>query len=107
MTTTRLALLAGLALGACSKAPPDAAPPAALHLRDAGAVLVGIDSYNVDDVSDGERPVHSVLLAAEIPIVEHLTGLAALPRDGFTFTAVPPKIEGAGTFTVRAYATLA
>ena len=48
--------------------------------------------------------MHSILLRAGIPIVEHLTNLAALPHDGFTFTAVPPKIEGAGTFTVRAFA---
>jgi arylformamidase len=29
-----------------------------------------------------------------------------LPATGFTFTAVPPKIVGAGTFTVRAFATV-
>lgn len=40
------------------------------------------------------------------PIVEHLTNLDQLPRDGFQFTAVPPKIEGAGTFTVRAFAQI-
>jgi len=49
--------------------------------------------------------VHSILLKAGIPIVEHLTNLAALPERGFAFTAVPPKIEGAGTFTVRAFAS--
>jgi arylformamidase len=62
---------------------------------------------NIDDTSTGERPVDSVLLAAGIPIVEHLTGLAALPASGFHFSAVPPKIEGMGTFPVRAHATLA
>lgn len=77
---------------------------AATWLRDKGALLVGIDSYNIDDVSSGTRPVHSVLLAAGIPIVEHLTGLAALPAEGFRFTAVPPKVRGMGTFPVRAYA---
>ena len=79
---------------------------AALHLRDQGALLVGIDSLNIDDISGGARPVHSILLAAEIPIVEHLTGLAALPASGFRFTAVPPKIKGMGTFPVRAHAHL-
>jgi arylformamidase len=72
----------------------------------AGVACVGIDSLNIDSTDDKARPVHTTLLAAEIPIVEHLTGLAALPADGFTFTAVPPKVQGAGTFTVRAYATL-
>lgn len=76
------------------------------QLVEAGAACVGIDSLNIDSTDDGQRPVHSVLLGADIPIIEHLTNLAALPRDGFRFTAVPPKIEGAGTFTVRAYATV-
>ena len=70
----------------------------------AGVSCVGIDSMNIDGTSTGERPVHTILLGAEIPIVEHLTNLAALPPTGFRFTAVPPKIEGAGTFTVRAFA---
>jgi kynurenine formamidase len=77
---------------------------AAEHLRDAGAALVGIDSLNIDDTDDGTRPVHTVLLGAGIPIVEHLTGLAALPSDGFRFSAVPPKVVGMGTFPVRAHA---
>jgi kynurenine formamidase len=77
---------------------------AAEHLRDAGAALVGIDSLNIDDTDDGTRPVHTVLLGAGIPIVEHLTGLAGLPSDGFRFSAVPPKVVGMGTFPVRAHA---
>lgn len=80
---------------------------AASYLRDAGAVLVGIDSYNIDDTADLRRPSHSILLGAEIPIVEHLCGLEQLPTEGFRFTAVPVKIKGMGTFPVRAYATLA
>ncbi|MCP4958511.1 MAG: cyclase family protein [Actinomycetia bacterium] len=79
---------------------------AAQALVSAGVACVGIDSLNIDDTSDQERPVHTTLLRAGIPIVEHLTNLAALPAEGFHFTAVPPKIEGAGTFTVRAYATV-
>jgi arylformamidase len=79
---------------------------AAEHLASAGALLVGIDSLNIDDTSGGERPVHSTLLAAEVPICEHLTGLQALPADGFRFSAVPVKVKGMGTFPVRAYATL-
>lgn len=79
---------------------------AALYLRDRGALLVGIDSFNIDDISGGARPVHSTLLAAEIPIVEHLTGLSALPATGFRFFAVPPKFKGMGTFPVRAHARL-
>jgi arylformamidase len=79
---------------------------AAIHLRDAGAVLVGIDSHNIDDTTGGTRPVHTTLLRAGIPIVEHMTNLGALPLRGFRFTAVPPKVSGMGTFPVRAHARL-
>jgi kynurenine formamidase len=76
----------------------------ALALVDAGAALVGIDSVNIDATSTGERPVHSALLAARIPIVEHLTNLGDLPPSGFDFFAVPVKVRGMGTFPVRAFA---
>jgi kynurenine formamidase len=69
-----------------------------------GAALVGIDSLNIDDTSSKERPVHSALLWAGIPIVEHLTDLDVLPESGFRFFAVPVKVRGMGTFPVRAFA---
>jgi kynurenine formamidase len=75
-------------------------------LAAAGAALVGIDSLNVDDTAGGERPVHTTLLAAGIPVVEHLTGLEALPAEGFRFFAVPVKVRGMGTFPVRAFAAV-
>ncbi|WP_428961882.1 cyclase family protein [Micromonospora fluostatini] len=78
-------------------------------LVEAGAVLVGIDSVNIDDMqpaAPGTRPAHSTLLAAGVPIVEHLTGLAALPPEGFRFTAAPPMVAGMGTFPVRAFAVV-
>lgn len=40
------------------------------------------------------RPVHSLLLREEVPMVEHLTGLDALPI----------KVKAFGTFPVRAFA---
>ncbi len=79
---------------------------AAAHLRDQGAALVGIDSLNIDDTADLHRPVHTTLLAAGIPIVEHMRGLEQLPPDGFRFSAVPPRIRGMGSFPVRAYAVV-
>lgn len=76
-------------------------------LIDADAVLVGIDSVNIDDTeSGGERPAHSLLLGAGIHVVEHLTRLTELPASGARFTAAPPAIEGFGTFPVRAFAQL-
>ena len=77
---------------------------AAQFLADAGAKLVGIDSLNIDDTGDASRPAHSILLGADIPIVEHLCNLGALPRDGFRFFAVPVKVKSFGTFPVRAFA---
>lgn len=78
---------------------------AAEWLRDRGAALVGIDSHNIDDTAHPNgRPVHTVLLGAGRPIVEHLRGLEMLPATGFRFSAVPPKIVGLGTFPVRAFA---
>lgn len=79
---------------------------AAEYLRDCGVRLVGIDSMNIDDTRGKARPVHSTLLGSDILIVEHLCNLAALPEEGFTFSAIPPKVRGAGTFPVRALATL-
>ncbi|MGE0491927.1 MAG: cyclase family protein [Vulcanimicrobiota bacterium] len=79
---------------------------AAQALREGGARLVGIDSYNIDDTSGRSRPCHSVLLAHNIPIVEHMTGLSALPEAGFRFFAVPPKVKDFGTFPVRAFGLL-
>lgn len=85
---------------------PHLSEASARALAAAGVACVGIDSLNIDSTDGGDRPVHSVLLRRDIPIIEHLTGLDQLPASGFDFTAVPPKIEGAGTFTVRAYATV-
>jgi kynurenine formamidase len=79
---------------------------AAAYLRDAGAVLVGIDSLNIDDIGDGARPVHTTLLGAGIPVAEHLCNLGALPPAGFRFHAAPVKFAGVGTFPVRAYAVV-
>jgi len=75
-------------------------------LRDAGVALVGIDSHNIDCTDGGERPVHSTLLGADIPIVEHMCGLAAVPENGARFFAVPVKVKGFGTFPVRAFAAV-
>ena len=70
----------------------------------AGAKLVGIDSFNIDCIDTGERPVHSILLGHDIPIVEHLRGLQLLPDRGSRFFAVPVKVRNFGTFPVRAFA---
>lgn len=72
-------------------------------LVEQGAVLVGVDSVNIDDTTTGQRPAHTLLLAGGVLIVEHLTGLAELPSAGARFTAVPPAVRGLATFPVRAF----
>jgi arylformamidase len=76
---------------------------AAEFLVSEGAVLVGIDSLNIDDMADLSRPVHSILLGAGVPIVEHMCNLSRLPLQDFRFYAVPAKIAGFGTWPVRAF----
>jgi arylformamidase len=73
-------------------------------LADAGAALVGVDFWNIDDTTDLARPVHTRLLAANIPIVEHLTNLGSLPDSDFRFSAVPLRIVRGASFPVRAFA---
>jgi arylformamidase len=80
---------------------------AAQRLADGDAALVGIDSINIDSTADPSRPAHTILLGAGIPIVEHLTNLAALAGREFTFFAVPPPVRGMGSFAVRAFAAVA
>jgi arylformamidase len=86
---------------------PHLATATAEALVAAGVAVVGIDSVNIDDTRTGERPIHTALLGAGIPIVEHLCRLDQLGDRTFTFTALPPAVIGMGTFPVRAVASLA
>ena len=79
---------------------------AAQFLADSGAAFVGIDTYNIDDISDGTRPAHTILLGNRIPICEHMCGLENLPDAGFRVHAAPVKVRAFGTFPVRAYAVV-
>jgi arylformamidase len=79
---------------------------AAAWLREAGTTLVGIDSLNIDDIADTTRPVHSILLGADILVVEHMCRLDSLPDAGFKLHAVPVKVRHFGTFPVRVYAVV-
>jgi arylformamidase len=79
---------------------------AAEYIAEQLPVLVGIDTYNIDDVADKSRPAHTILLGKDILIIEHMCNLRELPEEGYTFTAVPQKIRGVGSFPVRAFATV-
>ncbi len=73
-------------------------------LVEAHATIVGIDCANIDDMGDLARPAHTLLLAADIPIVEHLCNMEQLPTHNFRFFAVPPAIQGGTSFPIRAFA---
>jgi arylformamidase len=73
-------------------------------LIDANVALVGIDSLNVDDPTDPQRPAHHGLLGADIPIIEHLTNLELVPDEGARLTALPPPVRAMSSFPVRAVA---
>ncbi len=75
-------------------------------LIGAGAALVGVDFWNVDDTNDLSRPAHTRLLANNILIVEHLCHLSLLPRAGFRFSAIPLRIARGASFPVRAFAEI-
>lgn len=83
---------------------PHLASATATALAERGATLVGIDSVNIDDTRGRHRPVHTTLLEAGIPVVEHLTGLGRLVGRNFRFFALPAPVRGVGTFPVRAIA---
>lgn len=85
---------------------PHLVETAAQRLADGGARLVGIDSFNIDSIATGARPVHSVLLRRGIPIVEHMCNLDLVPGQGAFLTAAPIRVKGMGSFPVRAFATV-
>jgi arylformamidase len=78
----------------------------ARSLSDGGAMIVGIDSFNIDSIATGARPVHSLLLGRGIPIIEHMCNLAEVPEAGAQLTAAPIPVKGIGSFPVRAFATV-
>ncbi len=77
---------------------------AAEALVEARAALVGIDSMNIDDTADLTRPAHTILLRANIPVVEHYGLQGDASRR---FAAIGAPFVGVGTFTVRAFAQTA
>jgi kynurenine formamidase len=83
---------------------PHLTEEAAFYLVEKKARIVGIDSFNIDSIATGARPVHTVLLRQGIPIIEHMCNLAAVPDAGALLTAAPAPVKGMGTFPVRAFA---
>ena len=82
---------------------PHLTEDASKALLDAGVMIVGIDSVNIDALADLRRPVHTTLLGAGVPICEHMTNLSAVPKEGGYLHAAPIAWVGGATFPVRAY----
>ncbi len=72
----------------------------------AGVRLLGVDSRSPDDARDPAKPAHTLLLRADIFIVENLINLDLLRGHSFRFFAVPPRVRDATSFPVRAFAEI-
>ncbi len=72
----------------------------------AGVRLVGVDSRSPDDSRDLSRPAHTLLLRADIFIVENLINLDQVRGKEFRFFAIPVRVRGATSFPIRAFAEL-
>ncbi len=86
---------------------PFLARAAAERLVEMAPAIVGIDSLNIDDITDPQRPVHTLLLGTGIPIAEHLCNLNALPANGSASMRFRSRWRGMRTFPLRAYGELA
>ncbi len=75
-------------------------------LIERGAVLAGVDFWNVDDTGDPARPAHTSLLGAGVLIVENLANLVSLPPAGFRLHAAPLAIQGGAAVPLRVYAVV-
>jgi arylformamidase len=85
---------------------PFVSPASLEFLLRSGPKLVGVDCWNIDDIDDPSRGVHTALLRERILIVEHLCNLASLPPLGFRLFAVPLRLVGGASFPVRAFAEI-
>lgn len=75
-------------------------------LANKDVTLYGIDTLNADSFADPARPVHSILLRNNIPIIENLTNLDRLLGRTARLFAAPLPIVGLGSCPIRAFAKL-
>lgn len=67
---------------------------------------LGTDMISVDEAGSSEFPIHRILLARNIIIIENLTNLQSLPNIDFIFSCFPLKIKQADGSPVRAMAII-
>ncbi len=85
------------------EANPYLARDAASALAEASPSALGLD-FAVDDTKPW--PNHTILLGAEVLLIENLMRLPELPRDGFEVTAFPLKLVGQNGGPTRVVAEL-
>ncbi len=83
--------------------PSFGAEAAALLVRRRIGAL-GVDTASIDYGPSKDFPVHRVSAEANVPGLENLTGLAALPESGAWIIALPMKIAGGSGGPLRAVA---
>ena len=79
---------------------------ARLLVEERQAGVLGIDTASIDYGRSTDFRVHRVAAARNVPGLENLTSLDALPPRGATIIALPMKIEGGSGGPVRVVALL-
>jgi kynurenine formamidase/D-alanyl-D-alanine dipeptidase len=79
---------------------------AELLVKERGAAVLGLDTASLDHGPTKDFPVHRVAAEANVPGLENLTGLEALPETGAYVVALPMKIAGGSGAPVRVIAFL-
>ena len=82
---------------------PALTPQAARWLIDLGIVGVGTDAISIDRMEDAAFPVHNLLFAAGVFVIENLCNLAGLGPE-FELACFPLRIADADGSPVRAVA---
>jgi arylformamidase len=82
---------------------PHLAADAAEAVAEAAPSALGLD-FAVDAAKPW--PNHTILLGADVLLIENLMGLPGLPREGFEVTAFPLRLEGENGGPTRVVAAL-
>jgi kynurenine formamidase len=79
---------------------------ARLLVEDRRVGMLGLDTASIDYGPSKDFAVHQVAAAANVPALENLADLTALPEDGAWIMALPMKIGGGSGGPVRVVALL-
>ena len=87
---------------------PSFGPEAVSWLIEQRAIgALGVDTASIDHGASKDFSVHRVAAAQEVPGLENLTNLTALPARGFWIVALPMHIGGGSGAPLRAIALVA